>query len=41
MVRKVPNGRLVLDAEEAAPGRRYRFAGHAGIERLVLATPIA
>lgn len=27
--------------EEDDEGRRYRFTGHAGIERLILATPVA
>jgi hypothetical protein len=41
MVRKVLEGRLVFMPEEDDNGRRYRFSGHAGIERLVLATPVA
>lgn len=41
MVCKVLEGRLVFMPEEDDAGRRYRFAGHAGIERLVLATPLA
>jgi hypothetical protein len=41
MVRKVLEGRLVFMPEEDDNGRGYRFSGHAGIERLVLATPVA
>lgn len=40
MIRKVLEGRLMMP-EEDEDGRRYRFTGHAGIGRLVLATPIA
>lgn len=41
MIAKVLDGRLIFMPEEDEDGRRYRFMGHAGIGRLVLATPVA
>ena len=33
-------GRIIFMPEEDDEGRRYRFTGHAGIERLILASPL-
>lgn len=41
MIRKVLEGRLILMPEADEDGRRYRFSGHAGIERLILGMPSA
>jgi hypothetical protein len=41
MIRKVMEGRIIFMPEEDDEGRRYRFRGHAGTERLILATPVA
>ena len=36
---QVVENRIIFMPEEDDEGRRYRFTGHAGIERLILATP--
>ncbi len=41
MIRKVVEGRIIFMPEEDDEGRRYRFTGYAGMERLILATPVA